>query len=140
VIIGHGEVKMDLVKVDGITAWPAPTSVKEVHSFLGFCNFYRAFIPAFSHEARPLNNLTKKGRQWSWTEKEQKAFDKLKELCALYPVLRTLDWTRQFILETDASGFILGSVLMQEYEDRIHPIAFNSKSLLPAEQNYDTHD
>jgi hypothetical protein len=140
VIIGHGEVKMDPVKVEGITAWPTPTSVKEVRSFLGFCNFYRAFIPAFSHKARPLNNLTKKGQQWSWTEKEQKAFDKLKELCASYPVLRTPDWTRQFILETDASGFALGSVLMQEHEDGIHPVAFNSRSLLPAERNYDAHD
>jgi hypothetical protein len=140
VIIGHGEVKMDPVKVEGITAWPIPTSVKEVHSFLGFCNFYRAFIPAFSHEARPLNDLTKKGRQWNWMEKEQKAFDKLKELCASYPVLCTPDWTRQFILETDASGFALESVLMQEHEDGIHPVAFNSRSLLPAERNYDAYD
>ena len=43
-------------------------------------------------------------------------------------------------MKTDASGFALGAVIMQEYKDGIHPIAFHSRSLLPAEKNYDTHD
>jgi len=63
VIIGQGKVKMDPMKVQGITEWPTPLTVKDVRSFLGFCNFYRAFIPKFSHIACPLNNLTKKVRQ-----------------------------------------------------------------------------
>jgi hypothetical protein len=66
-IIGQGSVWMDPIKVQGIIDWPAPTSVKDVHSFLGFCNFYRAFILEFSKIARPLNDLTKKGRPWSWS-------------------------------------------------------------------------
>ena len=140
VIIGHGDVMMDPVKVEGIANWPTPTSVKDVRSFLGFCNFYRAFIPSFSHVARPLNDLTKKGRQWAWTDKEERAFNELKDICTSYPVLRTPDWSRQFILETDASGYALGAVLMQEFDDGIHPVAFNSRSLLPAERNYDAHD
>ena len=60
VIIGNGTVKMDPVKVKGISEWPQPTSVKEVCSFLGFCNFYHSFIPSFSKIAQPLNDLTKK--------------------------------------------------------------------------------
>ena len=112
VIIGGGKVKMDPVKVEGIMNWPTPASVKEVHSFLGFCNFYRAFIPSFSHLARPLNDLTKKNQQWSWGKREQDAFMALKIICTTYPVLRTPDWTRQFILETDTSGYALGAVLM----------------------------
>ena len=64
VIIGNGQVRMDPVKVEGITKWPEPRTVKGVRSFLGFCNFYRAFIPKFSDIARPLNDLTKKNRQW----------------------------------------------------------------------------
>ena len=43
-------------------------------------------------------------------------------------------------METDASGYALGAVLMQEFEDGLHPIAFHSRSLLPAERNYDAHD
>jgi len=60
VIIGQGKVKMDLTKVQGIIKWPMSLTIKDVKSFLSFCNFYRAFIPKFSHIACPLNNLTKK--------------------------------------------------------------------------------
>jgi hypothetical protein len=50
-IVGNGRVKMDPIKVQGIANWQHPTSVKEVRSFLGFCNFYRAFIWGFLHIA-----------------------------------------------------------------------------------------
>ena len=74
VIIGQGLVKMDPIKVKGITEWPTPTCVKDVRSFLGFCNFYRAFIPNFSLLACPLDDLTKKNYPWRWSEQEEKAF------------------------------------------------------------------
>ena len=48
VLIGNGTVKMDPVKVQGIADWPTPQTVKDVRSFLGFCNFYRIFIKNFS--------------------------------------------------------------------------------------------
>ena len=140
VIIGGGKVKMDPVKVEGIMNWPTPTSVKEIRSFLGFCNFYHMFIPSFSHLARPLNNLTKKNQQWSWGKAEQDAFTALKIICTTYPVLHMPDWSRQFILETGASGYALGAVLIQEFKDSVHPIAFHSQSLLPEEKNYDAHN
>jgi hypothetical protein len=131
---------MDPVKVKGIIDWPTPHTVKEVHSFLGFCNFYHPFIPNFSGIARPLNNLTKKNQQWHWEETEQMAFQTLKDLCMSEPVLWSPNWTKKFILETDASGYALGAVISQEFKDGIHPIAFHSQSLQPAEKNYDAHD
>jgi hypothetical protein len=60
VIIGQGRVEIDPVKVEGIAKWPIPMTVKDVHSFLGFCNFYHSFITNFSTVACPLNDLTKK--------------------------------------------------------------------------------
>jgi reverse transcriptase-like protein len=60
IIIGQGKVEMDPVKVKGIAKWPVPTSVKDICSFLGFCNFYHSFITNFSTVAHPLNDLTKK--------------------------------------------------------------------------------
>jgi hypothetical protein len=60
VIIGQRKVKMDPIKVEGIAKWPTPATIKDVQSFLGFCNFYRSFIANFSAVARPLNDLTKK--------------------------------------------------------------------------------
>jgi hypothetical protein len=58
VIIEKGMTRMDPVKIAGIKNWPTPIKVKDVRSFLGFCNFYRPFIRGFAHLARPLNELT----------------------------------------------------------------------------------
>jgi len=139
-IVGNGSVHMDPVKVQGITQWPTPSCVKDVRSFLGFCNFYRAFISDFSNIARPLNDLTCKNRQWDWSESCEAAFRRLKEVCASEPVLKTPDWTKPFVMHTDTSGYALGVVIAQEHDDGMHPIAFHSCSLLPAEWNYDVHD
>jgi hypothetical protein len=56
VIIEKGMTHMDPVKITGIKNWPTPTKVKDVRSFLGFCNFYHPFIRGFAHLARPLND------------------------------------------------------------------------------------
>ena len=66
-VIGGGQVKMDLVKVKGIAKWPTPTLVKELRAFLGFGNFYKDFIDHYSLIAQPLHDLTKKSRKWEWT-------------------------------------------------------------------------
>ncbi len=139
-IIGQGKVEMDPVKVEGIAKWPTPATVKDVHSFLGFCNFYWSFITNFSVVACPLNDLTKKLHQWRWGADEQASFDTLKDLCSSYPVLWSPDWTRQFFMDTDTSDFALGIIISQEFIDGQHPITFHSYTLLPAEKNYDVHD
>ena len=139
-IVGNGAIRIDPVKVQGITEWPTPACVKDVCSFLGFCNFYRAFIPDFSNIARPLNDLTCKNHQWDWSVACEAAFQQLKAVCASEPVLKTPDWSKPFVMHTDASGYALGVVIAQEHADGMHPIAFHSRSLLPAERNYDVHD
>ena len=62
VILEKGKTRMDPAKVSGVCDWPTPKCVKDVRSFHGFCNFYRAFIAGFSKIALPLNALTKKGQ------------------------------------------------------------------------------
>ena len=76
-ILEKGVTCMDPAKITGVRDWPTPTTVKQVRSFLGFCNFYRAFIRGFSHLAKPLNNLTKKDTPWTWGQEQQTAFDTL---------------------------------------------------------------
>jgi len=139
-IVSNGAVRMDPIKVQGITQWLTPSCVKDVRSFLGFCNFYRAFISDFSNIAQLLNDLMCKNRQWNWSEDCDAAFHRLKEVCASEPVLKTPDWSKPFVMHTDASGYALGVVIAQEHDDGMHPIAFHSHSLLPAEWNYDVHD
>src|SRR5260221_363874 len=139
-IVGKGQVKMDPVKVDALTDWPKPTSVKEMRSFLGFGNYYKGFIDNYSALARPLHELTKKNVQWRWTDKEQNAFDALQVMFTSYPILRNPDPDKHYIVDTDASAFAVGATVSQDFPNERHPIAFFSKSLLPAERNYDIYD
>ena len=131
---------MDPVKVQGITDWPTPTNLKELRSFLGFGNYYKDFIQGYSKITRPLHDLTKKDTQWQWNHPQQNAFKLLKELFTSYPVLRNPDPAKRYVLDTDASQYAVGATISQEHSDGNHPIAFFSKSLLPAERNYDIYD
>jgi ribonuclease HI len=132
---------MDPVKIAGIQNWPTPIRVKDVRSFLGFCNFYQPFIRGFAHLARPLNELTRKDTEWSWETQHQTAFEELKKRVTTEPVLAHPILTDPFELEVDASGFAMGAVLLQKKEDgKKHPIAYYSKTLSAAERNYDVYN
>ena len=87
VILEKGKTRMNPAKVSGVCDWPTPKCVKDVRSFHGFCNFYRAFIAGFSKIALPLNVLTKKGQPFMWTTATQEAFDTLKQRVTEEPVL-----------------------------------------------------
>ena len=133
-IIGHGQVKMNPVKVQGVREWPTPTNLKEVRGFLGFCNFYRRFIRGFSAIARPLNDLTKKETPWEWTSARNKAFEELKARISEAPVLQCPKLEAPFEIEVDASGFAIGAVLNQEGDDKkMHPVAFFLESFTQTE-------
>ena len=112
---------------------------QELHSFLGFGNYYRDFISNYSCIARPLNELTK-NTAYIWSKEAEQAFQTLKKAFTSYPVLRNHDPERRYILETDASDFAMGATLAQDFKDGHHPVAYFSKSLLPAEQNYQIAD
>jgi hypothetical protein len=66
VIISHNKVEMDPVKIAGVADWPTPSNKKEVQSFVGFVNFYRRFIPGFSHHAHASFDLTMKDVKFIW--------------------------------------------------------------------------
>ena len=85
-VITEAKISMDSIKLKGIQDWPAPTTVKEVQSFLGFGNFYRKFINKFSELAAPLNGLLKKDKIFDWTTECQKSFDTLKQQFTAEPV------------------------------------------------------
>jgi hypothetical protein len=86
-VISHGKVSMDPVKIEAVVNWPIPKSLKEVRSFIGFANFYRRFIKDFSKICRPLHNLFKKDVPFVWGPSQQQAFDQLKTAFTTKPVL-----------------------------------------------------
>ena len=140
-ILEKGVTHMDPAKVKGVADWPVPKSVTEVCSFMGFCNFYCPFIPKYSHVAKSLNNLTRKGVPFIWDEECQKAYKTLKWRVTEEPVLAQPQLNKQFEIEVDASGYMIGAVLLQRGEDKKrHPIAYYSATLSEAERVYDIYD
>ena len=112
-IVKPGQLTMDPVKLDGIAAWPTPTKVKDVCSFLGFANFYCWFIPDYSTITCPLLDLTKKDNYWDWTPACQQSFDELKQLFLSKPVLHLPDFMKPFAITTNASKYASGAILLQ---------------------------
>jgi len=139
VVIGRGQVQIETDKVKAVKEWKTPTKIKEVESFLGFANFYRQFIKNFSHTARPLNKLKGK-KEWKWGEEQQEAFKELKEKITSQLVLALPKREGKFQVETNASGHVIGGVLSQEQNGKWKPIAFLSRTMQPAEQNYEIYD
>jgi hypothetical protein len=133
---------MDPVKIAGVADWPTPSNKKEVQSFIGFINFYRQFIPGFSHHACALFDLTMKDVRFIWGLPQEDSFMKLKELVTLAPVLVLPNDDLPFRLEADGSGIATSAVLSQQQVDdnAWHPVTFLSKALNPVERNYEIHD
>ena len=140
-ILSPGHIEMDPTKLDGIRSWPTPTKVKDVHSFLGFANFYRKFIGDYSYIACPLLNLTKKDIPWNWNNSCQNAFNRLKNHFLTKPVLHLPDTSKPFTITTDTSKYALGGILLQpDSNGEWHPCSYLSQSLGAAEWNYDIYD
>ncbi|KAK3545117.1 hypothetical protein QTP70_000990 [Hemibagrus guttatus] len=139
-VIDRSGVRMDEKKVGAVRDWPKPTSVKELQRFLGFANFYRRFIRGYSSVTSPLTNLLrKKPKSLTWTPTALQAFDTLKQAFTTAPLLVHPDPERPFVVEVDASTTGVGAVLSQQQGKplRLHPCAFFSRKLNPAEENYD---
>jgi hypothetical protein len=96
---------MDPTKLKGILDWPAPKTVKEVRSFIGFGNFYCRFVKEFSHLAHPLHDLLKKDKKFVLSEECQEYFDQLKKQFTEEPVLMMLplkvSLPKWILMETD---------------------------------------
>ena len=104
---------------------------------------YQQFIKGFAHIAQLLNkHLTGEGasRKLKWVSLSKdalKAFDALKQACMSAPGLAFTNYTKEFLLETDASKKWLGAVLSQKQVDgQYHPVAYGSRALMAHEKNY----
>lgn len=138
-IVSEGQVRMDPAKVSAVASWPVPESRQKLQQFLGFANFYRRFIRSYSSVAAPLTALTSTKRPFRWTPEAERAFNTLRTRFTSAPVLQMPDPLRQFVVEVDASEVGVGGVLSQRAAEdgKMHPCAFFSRRLSPAECNYD---
>lgn len=143
-LLGVDGIKMHPRKLDTIAEWPVPRSVKDIQSFLGFTNFYRRFIDGYAKIVVPLNALTRKDaveQPFALTPAAAEAFHTLKRAFTSSPLLRHFDPSLPCTLRTDASDFAIAGVLHQpDAQGFLHPVAYFSRKLSPAEINYDVHD
>ena len=119
VVIGLEGIKIESEKVQGVLEWLISKCIKDVQKFLGLVNYYHRFIEGFASIARPLHNMVKKDQKWDWTEKQEGAFEKLKERFMKEPVLATPDLDNKIRMEVDVSDYTTGGVLLMECEDRL---------------------
>ena len=139
--IKSGQYSPCTIKTAAIKDWPTPTNLKELRSFIRFCNFYRMFIANFSQIAHPLHLLTKKDQEYVWGDLQQQAFQELKNRLTSSPVLQLPDLSKPFFVQTDASKLGTGAVLLQKDDTGVsHLCAYLSQALVGAEQNYQVYD
>ena len=141
-IVGSGVLRPDESKTDKILQVSTPTTKKQVRSLLGLLSFYRRYIPGFASVAAPLTDLTKEGgrscRPIHWTPDCASALQEIQDILSRKPVLLLPRLDLPFVLQTDASSSGLGAVLLQEFEDSLHPVCFASRKLLDREKRYST--
>src|SRR5258705_224351 len=148
-IISTKGISMDEDKVETVRNWSKEKKTEngrlnnlfEVQQFLGFCNYYRRFIPKYSEKAEPLTRLTKKDEPFMWGSEQQLAFEMMVTAFTTAPALRHFDHEREVIIETDASDYVSAGVLSQRDDEGVlHPVAYYSKKHSPAECNYDIYE
>jgi hypothetical protein len=137
IIDQHG-VHVDPAKIQVIHDWTTPTTLTELQSFLGLANFYRRFVLGFSHIAWSLSQITRGGGKvkFVWGRPQQQAYDDLKQCLCLTLVLSLSYLQQPFDIETDASNYVVGTVLMQHN----HPMAYHSETLSDVVCKYPNYD
>ncbi|GJV89651.1 retrotransposon protein, putative, ty1-copia subclass [Tanacetum coccineum] len=129
-------IHVDPAKIEFIKDWASPKTPTEIRLFLGLVGYYRRFIEGFSKTAKSMMKLTQKGIKFDWGEKEENAFQLIKQKLCSAPILALPEGSEDFMVYCDASHKGLGVVLMQ----REKVIVYASRQLKVHEKNYTTHD
>lgn len=128
-------VKPNPKKIADITQLKLPTTQKQIKSFLGITGYYRKFIKDYAKIAQPMTKYLKKNTKINKLDPTYiNAFEQLKTLLTSHPILKYPDFNKPFVLNTDASQYAIGAVLLQDN----HPIAYASRTLNNHEINYST--
>ncbi|GJZ95632.1 putative reverse transcriptase domain-containing protein [Tanacetum coccineum] len=127
---------LDPAKIESIKDWASPKTPTKIRQFLGLAGYYRRFIERFSKIAKSMTKLTQKGVKFDWGDKQEAAFQLLKQKLCSSPILALPEGSKYFIAYCDASKKGLGTVLMQ----REKVISYASRQLKIHEKNYTTHD
>ncbi|GJY65308.1 putative reverse transcriptase domain-containing protein [Tanacetum coccineum] len=129
-------IHVDPAKIEAIKYWTSPKSPTEVRQFLGLAGCYQRFIEGFSKIAKPMTKLTQKKVKFEWGDKQEAAFQLLKQKLCSAPILTLPEGSKDFIAYCNTSKKGLGAVL----NPREKVISYASRQLEIHEKNYTTHD
>ena len=143
--LGHRVSKegifIDKEKIKQAKEFKPPTNRKQVMRFLGFMNYFHQFIQGYADIASPLFELTRKSVSFVWTEVHQSAWSKLLDSLFNEPVLAHVDFSKQFIVQCDASLKSVGAVILQrDQQDNLRPVLYFSKKLEPSQSLWSATD
>ena len=135
-IIDKDGCRPDPDKVTAIADISRPTNITEIRQFSGMINFLSKYVPNLSTMMVPINDLLKKDREWTWDAAQDDAFQRVKEAIASPTVLAYYDPNRATIVQSDASSYGLGGVILQDHDGKLPAVAYASRSLTEAETRY----
>ncbi|GKB55271.1 putative reverse transcriptase domain-containing protein, partial [Tanacetum coccineum] len=135
-VIDSQGIHVDPAKIESIKDWASPKTPTEIRQFLGLAGYYRRFIKGFSKFAKPKTKLTQKKVKFIWGDKQEVAFQLLKQKLCSAPILALPKGSEDFIAYCDALIKGLGDVLMQKEK----VIAYASRQLNIHKKNYTTLD
>nr|GFB87802.1 putative reverse transcriptase domain-containing protein [Tanacetum cinerariifolium] len=113
-------IHVDPAKIESVKDWASPKSPTEIRQFLGLVGYYRRFIKGFSKIAKPMTKLTQKKVKFEWSDKQEAAFQLLKQKLCSAPILSLPKGSEDFIVYCDASNKGLGAVLMQREKKELN--------------------
>ena len=128
-------------KVRAVKDFPDPQDKNQVRSFLGLINYYGKFTNNLSVILKPLYDLLKKNKQFTWGKEEKEAFALSKAALLSDKVLAHFNPNLKTIITCDGSPYGVGAILSQIDDEGIEkPVCYASKTLSKAEQNYSQTD
>ncbi|GKC85891.1 putative reverse transcriptase domain-containing protein [Tanacetum coccineum] len=116
-------IHVDPAKIESIKDWASPMAPTEIRQFLGLAGYYRRFIEGFLKIAKLMTKLTQKGIKFDWGEKEENAFQLIKQKLCSAPILALPEWSEDLVVYYDASHKGLGAILMQREKGKANVVA-----------------
>lgn len=101
--VSKKRVLADPAKVEAMVTWPVPRNLKQLRGFLGLTGYYCSFIRHYATIAAPLIDLLRKDA-FKWSVEAKTAFGALKTAMTTTQVLRLLNFTLPFVVESNASN------------------------------------
>lgn len=132
------DARVDLMRYHPLLRWPVPTGRPDIRHFVGFALFFSKFLPTLVDLLLPLTSIADEPptTKFKLTGAARLSFDRIRAMIIAASALVFPDYTKPFHVFCDTSCDAVGSILAQEVNGVMSPIAFSSKKLNPAQRRY----